>query len=577
MTTSSPVVTIPEAAPPSTTTDFPSIAKANHEMSTSTSSKFTSSTDETASMADDTTVASMSYSTSLFAPPVADVSVDTRNVRQRMREQEAKINALLHCKPSGSNSSALAVPPAAASDGILLKLVQTLEDDLKKTEAEKEALQESLEELTKQKNQQPQLDVVESALDNKEDVSVASAEASVHVATTNSNDQRVAQLETEVRQKTTHISLLHDRWETTLRRMVAYQCDVETHDLHYTDYAAQQMAAGQETLEELKDLTSKDNNKETRQLGKKAKRMMSTLLNDLEALGERYQEARVAHEQQLSNMKDKQGKWQRRAEGLEAQLQVEGIDVDDDSSIAAGSHAQVASGPLMKFRQKLRLQESAAAQEQEELRSKMQASQWQAEQTKVEKDILEKEVDRLQQTVTQLQQVTHQQQDVLQTTQEQLQVQSAAVAAQHQKEVSAPKKKKFFKFGSKKGKTTPAPPAIAVAPSPLPQVDVAAALLPMQQETMRFDCLHEQMQGQRQALLRMQTDVHKEMRQKAQLAQTLSDLRVEQEKDAGTQESDTVTDLQNELVDLEAKRIKEQQDALAIIQDLQARLAALEC
>ena len=544
------------------------------------SSKATT-TDETASTADDSlSVATSSthnahhhyyyHGSSLFVPPVAAVNVDTRGVRQRLRDQEAKINALLHSTTANNNKPTQL--PAAASEGILLKLVQTLEEDLKKTEAEKVQLQEDLEELAKQQRQHQQKKDAEA--DDKEDGSVAvvaSVEAPpppVETATTAAaTHERVAQLEAEVRQKTNHISLLHERWETTLRRMVAYQCDVETHDVHYTQYAAQQREAGQDALEELRDLTAKGQPKETRQLGKKAKHMMSMLLNDLEALGERYQEARVSHEQQLAHLRHTQGQWQRRAEFLQAKLSHEGIIMEeDDDMLTLTTEASTLSGPLMTFRDKLRLQETAARAVQDELGAKLQAAQWEAHQSQVEQEVLRKEVERLRQTVSQLQDVTQQQHDALQTV-------STAAAAPP---TTAPKKKKLFAF-RKKSKTPPAT-ATVVPPSQPPHVvvDVMAALAPMQQESRRFDVLHERMQSQRHALLRMQTDLHQEMRQNAQLVQTVADLRVEQEQTAATKERAAVLDLQDQLHDLEVQREKDQQNALATIQALQARLKALE-
>ena len=532
-------------------------------------SKATVDTQDTASTADDSLTMSVSVGSyasrqQLFGgPPLANVSVDTRGVRQRLREQEAKINALLHSKPTSSETPG---DTAAPSEGVLLKLIDTLESDLKKTEAEKVQLQEELEELSRLRG----TDVV--VADEDESIislatfpsqRVAGARTTAQgyteaTASASNKDKRVAQLEELVRLKTDHIALMHDRWESTLRRMVTYQCELETHDLHLTQYAAEQDAAGQEALAELHDLTRKGQPKQVRHIGKKAKKMMSSLLNDLEALAVRYQEARVSHEQRIAEVRQSQGQWQRRAEKAEAKLHQEGIVVQDNDDDEA---------TLLEFHEKLSFQESAAKQAQEELAAKLRASQWEVEQSQVEKDMLRKEIQRLQRTVSQLQGLTQKQQDALETAEK-----AASAAA------AVPKKKKFFSF--KKSKPVLTRPVESSPPSE--PIDVAAALVPMQHESQRFDVLHERMQGQRQILLQMQADLHKEMRQKKQLARTVADLRVEHEQVAANVTANdpaaVVLELQDQLRKLEAQRNQEQQQALETIQELQYRLGgSVEC
>ena len=535
-------------------------------------SKATVDTQDTVSTADDSLTMSVSvgsYASSrqrLFGPPMANVNVDTRGVRQRLREQEAKINALLHSKPTNSSESEGAT--AAPSEGVLLTLIDTLESDLKKTQAEKVQLQQDLEELARLGG----TDVV--VTDEDESIislatfpsqRVAGARTTAQGYPTASNvsdqDERVAQLEELVRRKTDHLALMHDRWESTVRRMVTYQCELETHDLHLTQYAAEQDEAGQEALAELHDLTRKGQPKEVRHIGKKAKKMMSSLLNDLEALAARYQEARVSHEQSMAEVRQSQGQWQRRAQKAEARLHQEGMDVQDDDDDEA---------TFLEFHEKLSFQESAAQQAQKELGAKLRASQWEVEQSQVEKDVLRKEIQRLQRTVSQLQGVTQKQQDALEAAEKAAAVVAAAAAA--------PQKKKLFSF--KKNKPATARPVLSSPP--LEPVDVAAALVPMQHESQRFDVLHERMRGQRQVLLQMQADLHKEMRQKKQLARTVADLRVKQEHVAANATANepaaVVLELQDQLRKLEAQRNQEQQQALETIQELQYRLGgSVEC
>ncbi|CAB9520762.1 expressed unknown protein (Partial), partial [Seminavis robusta] len=253
-------------------------------------------TDETLSTTncDDSLTASVNMSaTRLYAPPVFAVNVDKRNVRQRLRDQEAKIAALLQTSKSSTSPTAsvsagteTSSPHAGASDEILLKLVQALEQDLKKVEGEKNELKEQLAQVEKQK---ATIDEDED-IDSMKDVEVVASLKEVEVVAAQDDDttttaalkDEMARLKLELRRKTHESLLLQDRWENTLQRMVQYQIDLETHDVHYTDYASRQFQLGNEALQEIKEMTKKDQPPETRQLGKQAKHMMSTLLKDLE-------------------------------------------------------------------------------------------------------------------------------------------------------------------------------------------------------------------------------------------------------------------------------------------------------
>lgn len=492
--------------------------------------------DDTASTAADTASTASLQQPRLYAPPVDNVRVDKRNVRQRLRDQEAKITALLN-KPSPATST------PAASEDVLLTLVQTLEADLKKNQDEKQELQQALESLQQQGNSTKEKDTAE-ALSTQTDEEIMAV--------------RMAHLEVELRHKTHEVTLLQDRWETTLRRMVGYQVDLETHELHYTDYAAQQFQAGAETLAELKDLTRKDQPEANRQLGKKAKHMMSTLLKDLEVLGERYKDSRVNQEQQVADLKIAQLEWRRRAEYLEAICKEQDVTVEEDPT----RPSSIMSGPLMKFHQKLRLQQTAAMQTHKELQSQVEASQQQTEQAQLQREVVEKEVQRLKQTVSQLEHATRQQQKALHTAQ------NVAQEAVHRAANPPKKKKGWFRKPAKAPALTPLPP--------VPEVDVTAALAPLQGESKRFDILHERMQAQSGVLQLLQEDYKRVARIKNKLQQTVTELRTEQEEEKATLENRALQELQSKLDQVEAQRVQEQKQAQAEIQELRARLAAVE-
>jgi len=554
-------------------------------------------------------------------PPVPAVNFDARAVRQRVRDQEAKIQALLHSNESSPARSMTGIPNnggggAGASDGILMKLVKTLENDLKKTEAEKQALQESLDQvkLDQQRekmrqrrerengqeggpsqpiNKQKDLES-DSSFDEYKQASVGTAATAATTATMDSqNDERVKALEMELRQKAFQISMLHERWETTLRRMVQYQCDVETHNVHYTDYTVQMFKEGKDALKEVRGL-SKSNNEEKRQLGQKAKVMMSTLLNDLEKLGERYQESRVTQEQHVAELKQEQMEWQHRVWYLENKLEQlqDGtpFDEDEDETLQESTMA----GPLMKFHEKLRIQQAAAEQSQAQLQSQLKQSEWECNQATVEKKVHRAENVRLQQTVDKLQKAISEQEERSKIISAKTKSQSSKLKKQQQElkdlrqwaktiqqqhaqqEAKKMKKASFFK----KYRPSPLPPLpeeAAMDDTPLEEtdyvIDLEAALKPMDGESQRFDVLLGQLQAQYKAMQDLQDQYRLQARKTTQLEQTVTDLRVAQEKAEAEVESKAVLELRSQLDELERKRKEEKLEAQKTIDDLREKLA----
>jgi hypothetical protein len=472
-------------------------------------------------------------------PPMYAVNVDKRSVRQRLRDQEAKIAFLLQPRSSG-------VPATNASDGVLLKLVQTLENDLKKTEQEKTRLQEKLEQLEQKQQQQEQGD--DHASISSVGVEEHSQAATVEAAATSAEGAealagKVTSLQLELRRKTHEILLLHDRWETTLHTMVKYQVDLETHDLHYTDYAAQQFQCGKETLQEFRDLTAQDQPPATRQLGKQAKHMMSTLLNDLEVLGERYQESRINHELQLAHYKQRQLEWQHRATVLEATLQEHKLTIPEI----------LAAVPLVQQKEELQSSTPKQAQDDDDMYDQVEAATEISQHVQMERDALQEEVTRLQQTVSQLQSVTQQQQEALEKA-------TVAMTAPPRK-----KKKWFSSFGKKKQNK---PPAVVLSPP----INVAAALAPMQVESERFNRIKEALQSQRQAFEKLRKECVKQRRQTAQLKATVTELRLEQHTSGAEKECRALNDIQALFDELQMHSRNEQAAVQMELQLLRAQL-----
>ena len=93
---------------------------------------------------------------------------------------------------------------------------------------------------------------------------------------------------------------------------------------------------------------------------------------------------------------------------------------------------------------------------------------------------------------------------------------------------------------------------------------------------MRFDMLHERLQAQSKTLQTLQEEYKLVARQKNQLQQTVTDLRLEQEQDKAMFENRALQELQTQLEQVEAEKVREQEQAQATIAQLRAQLADLQ-
>jgi hypothetical protein len=433
------------------------------------------------------------------SPPVAAVNVDRRGVRQRLRDQEAKINALLH-RPAASGSS----------EGVLLKLVKALEADLKKTEVEKQHLQEELDRVRSQRHGSAGSSSSDHFHQSLSSVGVDDQEEHVEV-----NDVRVEELQEQVlsvqlelQQKSCLVEVLQDRLDTTLRRLVQVQLDLETHQLHFTDYAASQFATGKAALKELTELTAKDQSKSTRKLGKHAKQMLSTILNDLEVLGEKYQLSQIQHENEIASLQQDLVAWQQKAERMADQLRECNVDVTEDLEDDRNSldipklhHSNAA----MQWQKKYEVAENA----RDTLQKQLDSSILEKQQLRLEHSAMAAEVKRLQGTVQMLEQVTRQQHEAL------AEAQAAAAAA-------ASKKKKGL-FGRKKKASTPTQPPVTTS------IDmIQTALAPIQEESTRFETVQGEIQDFTNRMAFLQAFNEKQAKKNAEMKQELVELRAAQ-------------------------------------------------
>ena len=479
-------------------------------------------------------------------PPVAAVRVDHYNnhknnrnndhtaqrggVRQRLRDQEAKITSLLHSTTSNAH----------AEEETLWNLVKTLEADLKKTRDEKQELQNQLHERTA-----PGTASTSSTASTTEEETTTT-----NAATVTSN--ATFELQTELEQKNHALSVLQKRLDDTLARLVDTQLDLETHNLHFTDYAKVQFDIGQAALEDMNQLCQSPD-KSARKLGRSSKRMMTTLLTDLEALGKRYQQQHVEHETTVATLTDQQAYWKRRAERLQQQLEATGENVPENEESPPPPAADAETSDCVRH-------EQVAAQEMvRQLQQQVQTLQEEKRQALLGQEAMQKEVTRLQKSIQQLQNVTVQQQQELEMVHRQAQAKSSK------------RRRGFFsKFGGKKNNKQPT--AVTAESS----FDLQAALAPIREESDRFDDIRARLDvlATRTAQQRqVQTQKTEEMKQE------LANLRLQDAKDSATRETELEIKLamaEAKLAESEVQREQEQTEKRADMAKLEARILELE-
>lgn len=125
----------------------------------------------------------------------------------------------------------------------------------------------------------------------------------------------IQKLEDEIVAKKNETDHLRDELVSKLRRIVELEFDLETHDVHYTDYASEQFKLGEEALAEIKmmekmaleqgldpsseDMSGQDGDP-NKMTPRRAQKLISKLLADLDILEARYKE------EKLNNASEKQ-------------------------------------------------------------------------------------------------------------------------------------------------------------------------------------------------------------------------------------------------------------------------------
>ena len=230
--------------------------------------------------------------------------------------------------------------------------------------------------------------------------------------------RKIQSLQKELDSKNDEIDSLRLELVKKLQRIVEIEFDLETHEIHYTAYAAEQFKLGEEALNEIKTSKSSENSNDDSHssiaadgskkfTAKKAQKLISKLLSDLDNLELRYKEEKVKAASALEkvglendDLRAKVEILRKRAGDLSDNTSEQGDDSKDDSFTALTiaqirKHADIAEARKNLFRKEVQHLRS----EMDELKREAEADEVRA---KLEIDALKDENQVLQTRISQL-------------------------------------------------------------------------------------------------------------------------------------------------------------------------------
>ena len=155
-------------------------------------------------------------------PLQGDISSRREQIRAKLRASETKLRSFA----------------SAASED--LNHIATVQADLKKLESEKSQLEVELNKLKHEADTEGDDFLQEQMVGIQRGF-----EAQVH---------KIQSLQAELQSREDEIECLHEELVRKIRRIVELEFDLETHEVHYTNYAAEQFKLGEEALSEIKEM-----------------------------------------------------------------------------------------------------------------------------------------------------------------------------------------------------------------------------------------------------------------------------------------------------------------------------------
>jgi chromosome segregation ATPase len=206
----------------------------------------------------------------------AEVGLNRReSIRSRLREREARLTNLVRSSSGDSAES-------------FIGQMRSVQQSLQKVETEKSELEQELQRL---KSATDDDEFLKDKMDGIQEGFMKQVQA-------------IQKLEDEIVTKNNETDHLRDELVSKLRRIVELEFDLETHDVHYTDYSAEQFKLGEEALTEIKEMEREGKHEELgdhsessgkRLSPRRAQKLISKLLADLDNLEARYKDEKLAN------------------------------------------------------------------------------------------------------------------------------------------------------------------------------------------------------------------------------------------------------------------------------------------
>ncbi|GKZ00027.1 hypothetical protein MPSEU_000956100 [Mayamaea pseudoterrestris] len=264
-------------------------------------------------------------STATSPPPASPTEQSPKSkresIRARLRAQEQRLSSLVR---------------STSGDGLgggagLMDQMKSVRESLKQMEEEKSQLEQ---ELVRLKGATDDDDYLKEKMGSIQE----GFEKQV---------KKIQSLQDEVDDKNNEIDLLRTQLVMKLQRIVELEFDLETHEVHYTTYAADQFKLGEEALQELKMESQTNLNESTSSLAadgmdadgkpkkltpRRAQKLISKLLSDLDNLEIRYKEEKLRSASVTEKLKIEKSDLEMRCQLLENSARNRGEAVEGDDS-----------------------------------------------------------------------------------------------------------------------------------------------------------------------------------------------------------------------------------------------------
>lgn len=272
--------------------------------------------DTVASPPTESTAAAPESSPSSLLPPTPTMQSPKskrESIRARLRAQEQRLSSLVR-STSGDGMN-----------GGLMDQMKSVRESLKQMEEEKSQLEQELNRLRGATDDDDYLKEKMGAIQEGFEKQV----------------KKIQSLQDEVDDKNNEIDLLRTQLVMKLQRIVELEFDLETHEVHYTTYAADQFKLGEEALQELKMESQTNLNESATSLAmdepkkltpRRAQKLISKLLSDLDNLEIRYKEEKLRSASVTEKLKIEKSDLEMRCQLLENRARARGEAVDGDDA-----------------------------------------------------------------------------------------------------------------------------------------------------------------------------------------------------------------------------------------------------